>query len=145
MFITDKKIIAALTADFIDDAIRASVAKAIMDTRTTKEERKPWLTVYLEHHNRSSARIETIDTIDTSLFRNIHSAFLTIEEEAWAEAGEKLGVTGTPREMITALGADYADIFDVIYNGIEHKVQAAVDRMVALRVAEQEARNADAQ
>lgn len=139
MFITDTTTIETLTAAYTDDALRAGINQTIQRTRRTRDEHHQWRTVAVEYATKAGARMETIETIDRTLATDIRGAFLTIEEEAWAAAGEKLGVAGTPHEIITALGEDYGDIFDVIFDGLEDKVRAQVEQIAARRAAEQEA------
>lgn len=136
MFITDTTTIETLTAAYTDDALRAGINQAIQSTRRTRDEHHQWRTIAVEYATKAGARMETIETIDRTLANDIRSAFLTIEEEAWAAAGEKLGVTGTPHEIITVLGEDYSDLFDVIFDGLEDKVRVEAAEIATRRAAE---------
>lgn len=139
MFITDTATIETLTIAYINDALRAGTTKYIHDTRTDREERRQWVTITTEHGVQARARIQTIQTVDRTLATSIRAALGAIEDEAWATAAEHFGIDGTPRDIIEKLGDDYADVFDVIYAGVEDKARAQAQKIAARRAAEMEA------
>lgn len=139
MFISDTTTIETLTAAYTDDALRAGINQTIQRTRRTRDEHHQWRTAAVEYATKAGARMETIETIDRTLATDIRGAFHTIEEEAWKEAGAHFGIEGNRHDIITALGQDFADIFDVIFDGLEDKVRAQVEQIAARRAAEQEA------
>lgn len=136
MFITDTATIGTLTAAYVNDALHASICREITSTRTDRDEAKTWRGVTGTHEAKGIARIDTIKTIDRFLAQDIVSAFYTIEEEAWAAVRAHFGVEGRPVDIITALGEDYGDIFDVALAGVEEKAREQAAEIAARRTAE---------
>lgn len=134
MFITDSTTIETLTTAYINDAVRHSIATTIHSTRTTREERQQWIKVVIDYEGRRSARMETIATIDRALARDITSAFHTVEEQVWSAARDRFDVDGAPRDIITAMGEDYGDIYDVLDN-LEDMARAEAQQIAARRAA----------
>lgn len=137
MFITDSTTIETLTTAYTNDAIRHSIATTIHTTRTTREERQQWAKVVIDYEGRRSARMETIATIDRALARDIASAFHAVEDELWGVIAARFGVEGAPRDIITAMGEDYGDVYDVLDEQLEGMARAEAQRIVARRAAEE--------
>lgn len=137
MFITDPATIETLTTAYINDAVRHSIATTIHNTRTSREERQQWVKVVIDYEGRRSARMETIATIDRALARDITSAFHTVEEQVWSAARDRLGVEGAPRDIITAMGEDYSDVYDVLDEQLEGMARTEAQRIAARRAAEE--------
>ena len=137
MFITDSTTIETLTAAYTGDAVRHSIATTIHNTRTTREERQQWAKVVIDYEGRRSARMETIATIDRALARDITSAFHAVEDELWGVIAARFGVEGAPRDIITAMGEDYGDVYDVLDEQLEDMARAEAQRIVARHAAEE--------
>lgn len=139
MFITDTTTIETLTTAYVNDALRAAICREITSTRTDREEAKIWRRETGSYEAKSITRIDTIKTIDRLLAHDITGAYYTIEDEAWAAVRKHFGIDGKPADIIKALGEDYADVFDVMYTGLEDKAREQAAKIAARRAAEQEA------
>ena len=137
MFITDSTIIESLAIAYIEDAVRHGVARTIHNTRTSREERQQWAKMVIDYEGRRSARMETVEVIDRALARDIASAFHAVEEELWGVIAERFGVEGAPRDIITAMGDGYGDVYDVLDEQLEGMARAEARRIVARRSSEE--------